>query len=513
MLSAGDTVLVALSGGADSMALLHALSAVRDALGITLGAAHVHHGLRGAEADADADFVRGICVQYGIQLWEKRLSPPPHASEDWGRQARYAFFESLAQAQHAKIATAHTGSDNAETVLFRLARGSAVRGAAGIPPVRGCCIRPLLWAQRSEVLSFLAQNGVSYVTDSTNLTDAYARNRVRHSVLPLLEEVHAGASQNLARFAFEMTEVAAYLDAQAQALLSQAEVPSSHFLGTQAPAHILKNPSAPLLPPQAAAHVQRERQSPIPDTEQTVPAVSPFGRFYRAPLLTAAPVPVRRTALAWLIESSGVPQEKTRLVPQAEALLAAGHGRLALSRNISLFVSQGLLSLENGMRYADIPAFGDPSSAPPFPQSGTQDGPEDTNGWILPFAEGVFSLPNGYMLLVERRNCEEMIKSAKDAQNLLKFSADCDRIHDDAIFRTIRPGDRFRPVGRGVAKPLKKWYSERKVPLAARACLPVLAVRSTILWAAGFGCAEEAAVDAHTKTAVTICVRRTEGMT
>ena len=446
MLHAGDTVLVALSGGADSMALLHALSRAQTELDIHVGAVHVHHGLRGAESDSDAAFVRGICARYGVPLRETRLSPPPHASEDWARRKRYAFFEALAREQQAKIATAHTASDNAETVLFRLARGSAVRGAAGIPPVRGCCVRPLLWAQRADVLSFLSQNGVPFVTDSTNLTDAYARNRVRHGVLPLLEEVHAGASRNLARFAEEMREVSAYLDAQARALLSQAEI---------------------------------------------LPSPSPSGRFWRAQSLASSPVPVRRAALARLIESAGVPQEKTSLVPQAEALLFAGHGRLALSRNMCLFVSQGRLSLETEAREA----------------------PEGGNGWILPFAEGVFPLPGGYTLLVERRNCEEMIKSAKDTQNLLKFAADCDRIHDDAIFRTIRPGDRFRPVGRGVSKPLKKWYSERKIPLAARPFLPVLAIGDTVLWAAGFGCAEGTAVDTCTKRAVTICARRTEEMT
>ena len=184
MLQKGDTVIVALSGGADSMALFHFLFSVQNVWGLRLRAAHVNHGLRGAAADGDAAFVRAQCAARGVPLDETLLSPPENAGEEWGRQERYAFFARLAQAHGAKVATAHTCSDNAETVLFNLARGSAARGAAGIPPVRGPYVRPLLWAQRADVLAYLARCGVPYVTDATNDTDAYARNRIRHGVLP-----------------------------------------------------------------------------------------------------------------------------------------------------------------------------------------------------------------------------------------------------------------------------------------------------------------------------------------
>ena len=154
MLQKGDTVIVALSGGADSMALFHFLFSVQNVWGLRLRAAHVNHGLRGAAADGDAAFVRAQCAARGVPLDETLLSPPENAGEEWGRQERYAFFARLAQAHGAKVATAHTCSDNAETVLFNLARGSAARGAAGIPPVRGPYVRPLLWAQRADVLAY-----------------------------------------------------------------------------------------------------------------------------------------------------------------------------------------------------------------------------------------------------------------------------------------------------------------------------------------------------------------------
>ena len=140
---------------------------------------------------------------------ETLLSPPQNAGEEWGRQERYAFFARLAQAHGAKVATARACSDNAETVLFNLARGSAARGAAGIPPVRGPYVRPLLWAPRADAsLAYLARCGVPHVTDATDDTDAYARNRIRHGVLPALERAHPGAARSVTRFAAEMSAVA-----------------------------------------------------------------------------------------------------------------------------------------------------------------------------------------------------------------------------------------------------------------------------------------------------------------
>ncbi|MFR5628168.1 MAG: tRNA lysidine(34) synthetase TilS [Ruthenibacterium lactatiformans] len=181
MLQKGDTVIVALSGGADSMALFHFLFSVQNVWGLRLRAAHVNHGLRGAAADGDAAFVRAQCAARGVPRMDaaRRLKTRAVVAER-------CLFARLAQAHGAKVATAHTCSDNAETVLFNLARGSAARGAAGIPPVRGPYVRPLLWAQRADVLAYLARCGVPHVTDATNDTDAYARNRIRHGVLPAL---------------------------------------------------------------------------------------------------------------------------------------------------------------------------------------------------------------------------------------------------------------------------------------------------------------------------------------
>ena len=158
MLQKGDTVIVALSGGADSMALFHFLFSVQNVWGLRLRAAHVNHGLRGAAADGDAAFVRAQCAARGVPLDETLLSPPENAGEEWGRQERYAFFARLAQAHGAKVATAHTCSDNAETVLMHILRGSGANGAEGIREQNGRYLRPLLDMTRDEIFAYVCKS-------------------------------------------------------------------------------------------------------------------------------------------------------------------------------------------------------------------------------------------------------------------------------------------------------------------------------------------------------------------
>lgn len=229
LLRPGDSVIVALSGGADSAALLHFLYSIKELYSLTLYAAHLHHGIRGAEADRDEQFCKILCENYHIPFFSKRADIPRLAQERGqsvelcGREVRYAWLESLAQARHAKIATAHHADDNAETVLFNLTRGSALRGAAGIPPKRGRIIRPLITCTRAEIEAYCADNHLGFVTDSTNLSDDYTRNKLRRQVIPVLKTLNPSLTDALLRFSQSACEAADYLDRQAQAALSQAK--------------------------------------------------------------------------------------------------------------------------------------------------------------------------------------------------------------------------------------------------------------------------------------------------
>lgn len=191
LFSQGDRIAVGVSGGADSVALLRFLAALRPQFGWDLVVCHIHHGLRGAEADRDECFVRALAEQLGLPCAVSRIDAAAlalrdHISvEEAGRTARYAFFAQTA-GEGGRIATAHTLDDSIETVLMNLVRGTGLRGLCGIPRIRGNIVRPLLDCTRAEVEDYLGTLGQPYCTDSTNLTDDYTRNRIRHDILPRL---------------------------------------------------------------------------------------------------------------------------------------------------------------------------------------------------------------------------------------------------------------------------------------------------------------------------------------
>ena len=194
MLRPGDRVYCAVSGGADSVALLWAMYLLKDKLGFSLEAAHFNHHLRAEESDRDEAFVRGLCGRYDIPLTvgQGRVIPGAKGLEAAARDARYAFFDTLP----GKVATAHTADDNTETVLMRLVRGTGLKGLGGIAPVRGKYIRPMLSVTRQDVLAYLEEYCLPHIHDSSNDTDDFLRNRLRHRVLPLLLQENPRLMEN-----------------------------------------------------------------------------------------------------------------------------------------------------------------------------------------------------------------------------------------------------------------------------------------------------------------------------
>lgn len=210
----GDTVICAVSGGADSTALLFGLYLLREKLDIRLEAVHFNHQLRAEESDRDEEFVRELCHRYDIPLHvgKGQVVPGKKGLEAAAREARYAYFATLS----GKIVTAHTANDNAETVLLHLTRGTGLKGLGGIAPVNGQIIRPMLTVTREEVLAFLQEYCLRYVTDSTNETDEFLRNRLRHRIMPLLEQENPAIAQSLSALALELRQDEGYLRRQAQ---------------------------------------------------------------------------------------------------------------------------------------------------------------------------------------------------------------------------------------------------------------------------------------------------------
>ena len=200
----GDSVVCAVSGGADSVALLWAMYLLREKLEFTLSAAHYNHGLRGVESDRDQAFVEELCSRYDIPLHIGRgnVQPGEKGLEAAAREARYTFLESLS----GKIATAHTADDNSETVLMHMIRGTGLKGLGGISPVRNRIIRPMLNVTRQEVVNFLQEYCLSYVEDSSNETDAFLRNRIRHHIMPLLKTENPSLAEKLSQMALRLRQ-------------------------------------------------------------------------------------------------------------------------------------------------------------------------------------------------------------------------------------------------------------------------------------------------------------------
>ena len=196
LLRPGERVAVACSGGADSVALLHILAELRETLGIVLSAAHFHHQIRGAEADSDQRFVEELAARLQLNFYSGTGNVPQHASqrkislETAARELRHQWFAELINENKAdKLATAHTLDDQAETVLMRILRGTGARGLAGIAPAHNTkhLVRPLLTTSRREVEAYLTAKGQIWREDSSNMDLGHTRNRIRHTLLPLLE--------------------------------------------------------------------------------------------------------------------------------------------------------------------------------------------------------------------------------------------------------------------------------------------------------------------------------------
>jgi len=216
MIQAGDTVTAGLSGGADSVCLLLVLNELSRQMKFTLRAVHVNHCLRGDESERDERFCERLCERLEIPLSVFRVNVTEYAeesgksTEEAARVLRYEAFEKSACG--GKIATAHNKNDNAETVLFNIVRGTGIKGLGGIPYVRGNIVRPLLDVSRSEIEAFLKESGQEYVTDSTNLTEDYSRNKLRRSVIPQLEKINPDAADAICRLSLLAEEDEALLD-------------------------------------------------------------------------------------------------------------------------------------------------------------------------------------------------------------------------------------------------------------------------------------------------------------
>ena len=215
MLSKGDRVLIGVSGGADSIALLEFFVSVKEKYDLDICVAHIEHGIRGEDSVNDAEFVENYCKKLGVNFYLKTIDAPNLAKkakmgvEEYSRMARYDFFNTI---ECDKIATAHNLTDNIETLLFRLARGTGLKGACSIPAVRGKIIRPFIEVSSGEIRKWCNDNNIPYRVDCTNSNSAYSRNLIRLEILPLFEKLNANYQDNIENFISDVNEDYAFID-------------------------------------------------------------------------------------------------------------------------------------------------------------------------------------------------------------------------------------------------------------------------------------------------------------
>ncbi len=441
LISSGAHVLVAVSGGADSVALLSVLRAWGRERPLRLTAAHFNHGLRGRAAQADARFVRALCADWNIPCRVGRADGAGRGRgagvsvEMAARKARYAFLERTARAVGANLlATGHTSDDQAETVLMRLMRGAGMHGWGGMrlqrPRAPGLThIRPLLNTARCEVMEYLQQEGLAWREDESNRDLRFTRNRVRHETLPLLERsLNPNVRETLCRMADLCREDSAWLDQLAQKILEQC---------------------------------------------QTVGSAAPGGRLRVAPLLRQPLAARRRVLLLWLRGQGVAAHVDTALIGRIETLLqgekgrgtvpVAGGGVIHRRYGELLFLEKEPGSLRSG-------------GLAPQPAAGRIEIPGVTLHSELGLRVTACWAPGVCMDRGRGPGC-------LPARASLGAEAVAGR---SIALRCWRAGDRMRPWGMQGAKKLQDVFTDAKVPLERRARTPIFECDGEIVWVPGY---------------------------
>lgn len=229
LMQKGDKIIVALSGGADSVTLLSVLNGLKETLGIMLYAVHVNHNLRGKDSSDDQGYAEELCGKMNIPLRvfsvDVKGNAQKHKSvEETARELRYEAFAEAAQQLGAKVATAHNSCDNTETVLLNMLRGTGLKGLCGIPAKRDYLIRPLIFCTRAEIEQYCENEGLKFVTDKTNFSEDYTRNKLRLKILPKLLEINPSLYDGIGRMTKILTEDSNFLENEAKNSLISAKI-------------------------------------------------------------------------------------------------------------------------------------------------------------------------------------------------------------------------------------------------------------------------------------------------
>jgi len=447
MMSPGDTIVVAVSGGPDSLCLLHVLRTLQDELNIRLHVAHLDHCLRGSEGAADAAFVADLAHAWGLPATVEAADVAAHrrarrlSLEEAAREVRYAFLARVARSVGARVvAVGHTADDQAETILMHLVRGAGLTGLRGMLPVQRLpgtpehekrrLIRPLLDVTRSQTEGYCRSHGLAPRRDRSNEDDSLRRNRVRRQILPILERINPNIRLLLLRTAGIVADDEAYMQQQTAALW-----------GT----------------------VAREEGGSI--------------RF-SLHQWQAVPLALQRRLLraAWTHITGGLSDLTWAHVEQARGILVKGRVGTGLDLPGGVRVQVGYMTFTVG------------------PQGAATDDQPDVpllvTGMLPVACPGVTTVPGGPWRVEADVLPRDQVAPMPGMPSALEELFDAETIVDDLVLRQRRPGDRMQPQGMTGTKKLQDIMVDARVPRAWRAAVPILTMGERILWVVGVRRAE-----------------------
>lgn len=458
MIEAGSLVAVGVSGGADSVCLLHILQRLSDKIPFKILAVHVDHGVR-AESAEDAAYVERLCQELGIPFYLQKVDMNGYAAEqglsleEAGRQLRYAAYEEVLRQQKStevcKIAVAHNANDRAETMLFHLFRGSGMKGLSSIQPVRGSVIRPLLCLERAEIERYLAEQNLTFCQDSTNEEDKYTRNKIRHHILPYAEkEICSGAVIHMGELADIVSETERYLTKQTQRLYEACVEEKDGCLSIQC------------------------------------------GR-----LLAEDPAMYKRVLLSCM----------ERLTPHRKDVTGQH-----ISDLVNLMTKQGSkeLSLPYGIKaYKEYERLRLCQDTDSNTARTDKSGAADQTYVIKPPVEIVVPGEGTYVFTLHERNGSFWEIPENIPENRYTKRLDYDKITTDLLLRTRRRGDYLTIDAALHTQSVKQYMINEKIPKIRRDNMHVLAEGAHVLWIPGYRISQRCKVDESTKCILQVQLR------
>lgn len=455
ILEAGDHVLIGVSGGADSLALLYFLDKYSESFKIIIGAAHLHHGLRGDAADADEDFVRSFCKARGIPFYSRQrniqeISQTEKISiEEAGRKERYGFFTAIANEQgYNRIAMGHHINDQAETMLMRLIRGTGVKGVSGIKSSRdNLFIRPFLCLEKKEIIDYCEKNQLAYRTDATNFQKEYTRNIIRLDIMPMILELNPRAEVHFNEFTKIANEYEAFFEKYVDQVQEKILIRKDEMV-----------------------MLDRELwlgEEPVVQKEILRRAIFKFkGSLKEIEYnhITAFYSLLKSDKTIWEIHFP----DDIRLIRRYDRVMVTDKHKF-----INKTVSPKRILINKT--------------------------------WI--FSEEKMILETQIIDQDEFR--QKKCFFSKELENHSEKYFDYDRIKADMYLRSRKPGDFFYPTGISGKKAIKKYFIDKKIDRNLRDGIPLLATDAEVLWIIGYAINQRCLADSNTKNilkvSVTLC--------